>query len=96
MENIENLPSVDNSSKAIERDEEFEKKVRNCFVKLNKIIEKKSLTLYKTFIAYDADNTAVLTLPEFSKMLKKLDSSFTSDEIEVVFGLIDEDGSNTI
>lgn len=58
-------------------------------MKLNKIIQKKKLTLYKTFIAYDTDNTGVLTFAEFSKMLKKLDSSFRSDEIEVVFGLID-------
>ena len=79
MENVESNMSIESSSTAIERDEEFEKKVRNCFMKLNKIIEKKKLTLYKTFIAYDTDNTNVLTFAEFSKMLKKLDNSFTSD-----------------
>ena len=43
-------------------DEEFEKKVRHCFVKLYQIITNKGLTLYKTFNAYDMDKTGVLSL----------------------------------
>ena len=43
-------------------DEEFEKKVRLCFIKLHQIMANKGLTLYKTFHAYDIDKTGVLSL----------------------------------
>lgn len=77
-------------------DEQFDKKVRHCFTKLFQIITNKGLTLYKTFHAYDMDKTGGLSLEEFAKIIKNLDPSFSLDEIQSIFGLIDEDGSKTV
>lgn len=58
-------------------DEQFEQKVRACFQKLHKIITNKGVTLFKTFMVYDRDNSGELTIDEFSKIMKKIDPSFT-------------------
>ncbi len=58
---------------------ELEIKVKKCFIKLYKILSSKKLTLYKTFNAYDADKSGRLTIEEFQKILKRLDSTFTND-----------------
>jgi Ca2+-binding EF-hand superfamily protein len=55
---------------------ELEYKVKKCFVKLFKILSSKKLTLYKTFSAYDTDKSGELTINEFEKIIKRLDSSF--------------------
>jgi len=57
---------------------------------------KKKLDLFKVFLAYDGDKSGRLTLNEFSKILKKMDSSFSDNEISCIFGVIDQDNSNTI
>lgn len=46
--------------------------------------------------AYDGDKNGELSFPEFSKIIKRLDNSFTEDELEAVFELVDADGSKTI
>jgi hypothetical protein len=58
---------------------ELELKVKKCFAKLYKILTLKKLTLYKTFLAYDSDRSGVLTIDEFSKIMKRLDTSFNKD-----------------
>jgi len=75
---------------------DLEIKVKKCFIKLYKILSSKKLTLYKTFNAYDADKSGELTIEEFQKILRRLDNTFTSDEIEAVFEFIDTDHSKTI
>jgi hypothetical protein len=75
---------------------ELEFKVKKCFVKLFKILSSKKLTLYKTFSAYDTDKSGELTINEFEKIIKRLDSSFKLEEIEAVFDFIDTDHSKTI
>ena len=75
---------------------ELEIKVKRCFVKLYKILSSKKLTLYKTFSAYDTDKSGELTIEEFEKIMKRLDSTFTQDEMQAVFEFIDTDRSKTI
>lgn len=70
--------------------------MRHCFNKLYQIISNKGLTLYKTFNAYDMDKSGELEIDEFQKIIKNLDPSFTLDEIQAIFDLIDEDGSKTV
>ena len=41
---------------------ELELKVKKCFVKLYRILTLKKLTLYRTFLAYDADRSGELGL----------------------------------
>lgn len=77
-------------------DLQLENKVRACFRKLEATLNKKNLNLYKVFIAYDGDKSGELTLDEFSKVMKRLDSSFTQGEISLIFDLIDQDRSKTI
>lgn len=74
----------------------LEIKVKKCFVKLYKILSSKKLTLYKTFSAYDTDKSGELTIEEFEKIMKRLDNTFTQDEIQSVFEYIDIDHSKTI
>lgn len=40
----------------------LEIKVKNCFLKLHRILTSKNLTLYKTFYAYDTDKNGQLAL----------------------------------
>lgn len=61
-----------------------------------KILSSKKLTLYKTFSAYDTDKSGELTINEFEKIIKRLDSSFKEEEIQAVFDFIDTDRSKTI
>lgn len=77
-------------------DVELENKIRNCFKKLQNILTKKKLTLYKVFTSYDTDKSGAFTLNEFAKVLKKLDESFLDEEIEQVFAVVDQDNSNSI
>lgn len=63
---------------------------------MHKILTNKGVNLSKTFVIYDRDNSGELTIDQFSKIMKKLDPSFSSEEIQAVFDLIDEDGSNSI
>lgn len=59
-------------------------------------LNKKNLSLYKVFIAYDGDKNGQLSIEEFSKIMKRLDGSFSDDEISVIFETIDQDKSKTI
>jgi len=77
-------------------DNELEVKVKKCFVKLYNILTIKKISLYRTFVAYDADKSGQLGIDEFEKILKRLDGSFTKDEIETIFEYIDRDKSKTI
>ena len=74
----------------------LEIKVKNCFLKLHRILTSKNLTLYKTFYAYDTDKNGQLALDQFQKIIKRLDTSFTDDEIRTIFQIIDNDHSQTI
>ena len=60
------------------------------------ILNKKNATLYKVFTAYDRDNSGQLSLQEFGKIMKRLDSSFNDDEIQTIFDIVDTDKSKTI
>ncbi len=55
---------------------ELEIKAKKCFVKLYNILSIKKISLYRTFVAYDADKSGQLILDEFEKILKRLDASF--------------------
>ena len=70
--------------------------MKKCFVKLYRILTTKNLTLYKTFYAYDTDKNGQLTIVEFEKIMRRLDTSFTEDEIKTIFQIIDTDHSNTV
>lgn len=70
--------------------------MKKCFVKLYKILSTKKLTLYKTFCAYDTNKSGELTIDEFEKIMKRLDSSFTAEEVQDIFDYIDVDHSKTI
>ena len=63
----------------------LEIKVKKSFVKLYRILSSKKLTLYKTFSAYDTDKSGELTIEEFEKIMKRLDNTFTQDEVQSVF-----------
>lgn len=71
-------------------------KVKKCFIKLYNILTMKKISLYRTFVAYDADKNGQLGVDQFEKILKRLDGSFTRDEIQAVFEFIDRDKSKTI
>ena len=45
---------------------------------------------------YDKDNNGCLKIDQFAKIIKKLDSTFTNEQIQSVFDLIDENNSKTI
>jgi Ca2+-binding EF-hand superfamily protein len=64
---------------------DLEIKVKKCFIKLYRILSSKKLTLYKTFSAYDTDKSGELTIEEFEKIMKRLDNTFTQDEVQSVF-----------
>ncbi len=76
--------------------EELEQKTRNCFIKLYKTLTHKNLTLYKIFLTYDADRSGMLTIDEFGKILRRLDSTISEEETNSVFNFIDTDQSKTI
>lgn len=61
-----------------------------------KILTSKKLTLFKVYSAYDSDRSGKLNFEEFEKILKRLDSTFSSDEIQAIFEYIDTDHSNTV
>ena len=71
-------------------------KVKKCFLKLHRILTSKKLTLFATYNAYDTDRNGQLTVSEFERILKRLDTSFTSEEIASVFNFIDTDGSKSL
>ena len=80
--------------KALSTDLEF--KVRKSFLKLNKILTTKKLTLFATYNAYDTDRNGQLTIAQFERILKRLDTSFTQEQIATVFDFIDVDQSKYI
>ena len=65
-------------------------------MKLYNILTIKKISLYRTFVAYDADKSGKLAFEEFEKILKRLDSSFMREEVEAVFEFIDKDKSKTV
>ena len=60
------------------------------------ILTKKGVTLYKVFQVYDNDKSGELDVKEFGKIMKRLDPSFTDDEVETIFHIVDADNSKTI
>ena len=60
-------------------DVELEKKIRSCFNRLEPTLTKKNLNLFKVFLAYDGDKNGQLSIDEFSKIMKRLDASFSDD-----------------
>jgi Ca2+-binding EF-hand superfamily protein len=58
---------------------DLELKVRKSFLKLNKILTTKKIPLVETYDAYDTDKNGELTITEFERILKRLDTSFTSE-----------------
>lgn len=80
--------------KALSTDLEF--KVRKSFLKLNKILTTKKLTLFATYNAYNTDRNGQLTIAQFERILKRLDTSFTQEQIATVFDFIDVDQSKYI
>ena len=74
----------------------LEDKVKKCFLKLNNILTTKNLTLLATYDAYDTDKNGSLTVGEFERMLKRLDTSFTEEEILRVFNHLDTNSSKAI
>ena len=75
---------------------ELEKKINVAFHKLEHTLQRKNLTLYQVFTAYDGDKSGQLDLKEFSKIMKRLDPGFQDEEIENIFFLVDTDKSKTI
>lgn len=59
-------------------------------------LNRKNLSLYKVFVAYDGDKSGELDIREFGKILKRLDPAFTDDDIEIIFDLVDTDKSKKI
>ena len=55
---------------------ELERKINVAFHKLEYTLNKKNLTLYQVFTAYDGDKSGQLDLKEFSKIMKRLDPGF--------------------
>lgn len=56
----------------------------------------KNLTLYKIFLTYDIDRSGMLSIDEFGKILRRLDTSITEEEVSLVFEFIDTDKSKTV
>ena len=54
------------------------------------------MTLFKVFVVYDTDKSGAFTFAEFAKVLKKIDDSFTNEELEQLFKIVDEDKSDSI
>lgn len=56
---------------------------------------KNNLLLQQVYGAYDIDNSGDMTIKEFSRIIKKLDDTFSENEIIEAFRLIDtsHDGS---
>lgn len=75
---------------------ELEKKIHDCFKRLQIILSKKNLTLYNVYKTYDGDKSGFLSFNEFSKIIKRLDNSFSEDELSAIFDLCDADNSKTI
>jgi Ca2+-binding EF-hand superfamily protein len=48
------------------------------------------------FLAYDHDKSKCLTIDEFTNVMRRLDPSFTEEEIKIIFEVVDLDKSNTI
>ena len=59
----------------------LQKKVKDCFTKMDYILNKRNATLYQVFKAYDHDKSGELDLKEFGKIMKRLDSNFSDDEL---------------
>ncbi len=71
-------------------------KIKKCFERLYKIVQKHKLKLRKVFDDFDKKKIGKLTIDQFIYMMNKLDSSMPKDIILEAFNLIDEDKSNTI
>jgi Ca2+-binding EF-hand superfamily protein len=65
--------------KPVRLSEDLSLKIRRCFIKLNKILNDRRLTLYKMFNAYDPKRKGFLGLKELTQILRKLDGEL-SDE----------------
>lgn len=59
-------------------------------------LQKNNLNLYQVFEAYDVNKDGDLTIIEFRRIMKKLDSTLSQTEIEFAFLLVDFDGSGTL
>ena len=94
--NVKKSESIEQSFSMTKMSNELEFKVKKCFIKLYKILSSKKLTLYKTFAAYDTDKSGESTIEQFQKIMKRLDNTFSQDEIQGVFEFIDVDHSKTI
>ena len=101
----ENMPffltrvvSIDEDNENMPKDLNFEleKKIHSCFNRLQIILSKKNLTLYNVYKTYDGDKNGSLSFIEFSKIIKRLDNSFSEDDLAAVFNLCDSDHSKTI
>lgn len=49
------------------------RKARDAFRKMDYILTKKKVTLYKVFKIFDKDKSGSLDIEEFGKIMKKLD-----------------------
>lgn len=88
--------ALENNSDHSHIDIELENKIRSCFKRLENQLIKKQVTLFKVFVAYDTDKSGSFTFEEFAKVLRKIDDSFTNEELKQIFTIVDEDNSNTI
>lgn len=76
--------------------EATEEKIRSCFTKLMRILQKQNRLLYDVFMKFDKEKVGSLDRTEFRKMLKQLSQELDNDEIDSAFDLIDADHSNSI
>ena len=72
------------------------KKAREAFRKMDYILTKKKVTLYKVFNIFDKDKSGSLDLEEFGKIMKKLDPEINEEDIKIVFEIVDTDNSKTV
>lgn len=73
------MKEVDSTEVPATMSTELQIKVKKCFLKLNKILTNKNLTLFATYNAYDTDRNGQLTITEFQRILKRLDTSFNEE-----------------
>lgn len=76
--------------------ENLEIRIQRCFIKLHEILSTKQLTLMATFQAYDTDRNGELKISEFERIIKRLDTSFSEEEIIAAFNMLDKSCSKTI
>lgn len=57
---------------------------------------KNSIQLFQVYDAYDINKDGDMTTKEFSRILKKLDETFTEEEIAISFKIVDISGNGSI